>query len=420
MAMTGITYQTVNEDVASKSLQVTVPVERLVATEQRAVKEYARKVRLPGFRQGHAPEPVVRKRFETEIRRYVLEDSLRESWDTILKETELKPLSEPQIRNVTFEAGQPLTFDVLIEIRPEITLANVSGFALARSVPVVTDSMVQDQLQHLREQRGTWTPLPGQRAKPGNLVSVTVATLEDGVAAAGAQPHDLVLGQGQAIPELEERIMELQPGASVDADVRFPDDHSDEARRGQTRRVRITLHEVKEQVLPALDDDLARELGDFDSLATLETRVREDLTTEAVRRADDEVRTQLLQRIAEANQVPAPPSMVHRLLHAYGESYRVEPEQFEAFAKSFQAVAEAQVRRELILDSLATAQNLRSTEGELDERVAQLAASRGVDPGKLYASLQQNRRLSELEHSITEEKVFSWLLQQSTITEGTA
>jgi len=114
--MTGISYETMSEDIASKSLQVTVDTDRLEATERRAVREYARKARLPGFRKGHAPEPVVRRRFETEIRRYVLEDALRESWDTILKETDLKPTSDPQIRNVTFETGKPLTFEVLVEV----------------------------------------------------------------------------------------------------------------------------------------------------------------------------------------------------------------------------------------------------------------------------------------------------------------
>lgn len=418
--MTGITYQTTSEDVASKSLQVTVDPDRLEATERRAVREYARSARLPGFRKGHAPEPVVRRRFEAEIRRYVLEESLRESWDAILKETELKPTSDPQIRNVSFELGKPLTFEMQIEVRPEISLTTTGGFALTRKHVAVTDEMVRDQLQQLREQRGTWTPLTGVRAKPGNLVSVTVTTLEDGVEPVAGQPHDLVLGQGQAIPELEEQIMALEPGGTTDAEVRFPEDHSDESRRGKTRKVRITLHEVKEQVLPDLDDALAQELGEFDSLASLTARVRDDLETDARRRADDELHGDLLRQIGEANAVPAPGSMVHRLLHAYAESYRVEPAQFETFTKSFEPIAVAQVKRELILDAVATAQNLRATEGDIDDRVAKLAASRGVEAGKLYASLQQNRRLGELEHAITEEKVLGWLLQQSTVTEGAA
>ena len=420
MAMTGITYSTTSQDVASRSLQVSVDAERLEATERRAVREYARKARLPGFRKGHAPEPVVRRRFEAEIKRFVLEEALRESWDAILKETDLKPTSDPQIRNVSFESGKPLTFEMLIEVRPEITLTKTGGFALTRKVPVVTDDMVRDQMQQLREQRGSWNPLPGVRPKPGNLVSVTVTTLEAGVDPAAGQPHDLILGQGQAIPELEERIMELMPGGTVDAEVRFPEDHAEESRRGKTRNVRIALHEVKEQVLPELDDALARELGDFDSLAGLESRVRADLVAEAKRRADDELNGELLRRVGEANDVPAPHSMVHRLLHAYAESYRVEPAQFETFEKSFHPVAEAQVKRELILDAVATAQNLRATEGDIDERVARLAAARGVDPAKLYTSLQQNKRLGELEHAITEEKVLTWLLQQSTVTEEAA
>ena len=420
MAMTGITYQTTSEDVASRSLQVTVDPDRLEATERRAVREYARSARLPGFRKGHAPEPVVRRRFEAEIRRFVLEESLRESWNAILKETALKPTSDPQIRNVSFEAGQPLTFEMQVEIRPEITLAKTGGFTLVRTVAVVTDGMVRDQLQELREQRGTWTPLPGVRAKPGNLVSVTVTNIEAGVEPVAGQPHDLILGQGQAIPELEEQIMAIAPGETAEAEVRFPEDHSEESRRGKTRKVRIAVHEVKQQLLPELDDALARELGDFDSLATLTVRVRADLEADAQRRSGDELNGDLLRQIGEANAVPAPASMVHRLLHAYAESYRVEAAQFETFAKSFEPIAQAQVKRELILDAVATAQNLRATEGDLDARVAKLAAARGVEAGKLYASLQQARRLGELEHALTEEKVFGWLLQQSTVTEGTA
>jgi trigger factor len=418
--MTGITYETKAEDVASRALQVTVDADRLAASELRAVREYARKARLPGFRKGHAPEPVIRRRFEQEIRQFVLEDALRESWDTILKETEVKPITEPQVRNVSFETGKPLTFELLIELRPEITLATTGGFTLTRTVPPVADAAIDEQLQRLREERGSWNPLSGVRPKPGNLVSVTVTTLEDDVEPAAGQPHDLILGQGQAIPQLEERIMELQPGETVDADVRFPDDHTDAARRGQQRRVRVTLHEVKEQVLPPLDDALARELGDFDSLAVLRDRVADDLRGEAGRHADEEVRSALVRQLADANNVPAPHSMVHRLMHAYAESYRIDQSQLETFERSFHPIAEAQVKRELVLDAVATAQNLRATEGDIDTRVAALAAARGMEPGKLYASLQQHHRLAELERSITEEKVFTWLLQQSTVTEEAA
>ncbi len=419
--MTDITYETTAQDAASRSLQVTVPTEQLAASERRAVRQYASRTRLPGFRKGHAPEPVVRRRFSAEIRQFVLEDALRTSWEQILKDTDLKPTADPQVRNVSFEDGQPLTFELLIEVRPSIELTTAGGFTLTRTVAPVTEEQVAEQLDRLREQRANWTPLAeGVRPAEGQLVSVTVATLTDGEPAGDAAPHSLVIGEGQAIPDLEERIMTMLPGETLDAEVRLPEDHPDEARRGEARSVRITLHEVKSKALPELDDAFAREVGDFADLAALRVALREDLEAEAVRSADAAVRDQVIQAVAEANEVPAPPSLVRRLLAAYAEGYRVPEDQAEAFATSFRPVAEAQVRRELVLDAVVSAQNLRATEEELDARIAELAGARGVEPGALYAQLEQGKRLGELEHQITEEKAFAWLLEQSTVTEGAA
>lgn len=415
--MTEITYQTTAQDVASRSLQVTVPVERLAAVERRAIKEYTRQARLPGFRKGQAPEAVIRRRFEQEIRRHVLEDALRESWETVLKASDLKPMADPQVKNLTWEPGQPLVFDLQVDVRPELTLATTGGFALTRKAVAVTDAMVEEQLDRLRESKATWSPLEGVRPKPGHLVSVSVTPLEEGKEPVEQAPYNLVLGQGQTIPDLEERILGMQPAETVETDVRFPEDHPDASRRGQQRKLRVTLHEVKEQVLPPLDDAFAREIGDFDSAATLRARVRDDVTADAGRSSEQDLRDQLIQRLVEANAIPAPESLVHRLIHGYAEAYQIPKDQFAAFESSFHSVAEGQVRRELAIEAVATAQNLHATEADVDARVAEMAAARGGEPGKLYASLQQANRLQELERSLTEEKTFAWLLAQSTVTE---
>ncbi len=418
--MTEITFRQTAEDVASKTLEVTVPVEQLADAERRAVREYARQVRLPGFRKGHAPEAVVRRKFEQEIKRWVLEDSLRQGWELIQKEAALKPTADPQIRKVSYEPGQPLSFEMVVEVRPELVLATTGGFTLTRPAVAVTEAMVAEQLDRLREQKATWTPLEGVQPAPGHLVSVSVTTMIEGQEPVEGAPYSLVIGQGQAIADLEERILTLKPGESSEGDVRFPEDHPDASRRGQSRRVRVTLHEVKAQNLPALDDAFARELGDFDSVELLRTQVRQDVSAEAARNAEQAVREELVQLLVKANDVPAPEGLVHRLLHAYAEGYQIPKEQFETFATSFRPVAESQVRRELVLDAVATAQNLHATEQDLDARVAELAQARGVETGKLYASLQQAKRLGELERSLTEEKTFAWLLAQSTVTEGAA
>ena len=412
--MNQITVEKTAEDSASKSLHVTVPLDRVREAEARALKYYAKRARLPGFRPGKAPDTVVRKRFGDAIRQTVLEEVIRESWETAKTAESLKPITDPAIRNLKFEEGSPIEFELHVEVRPELKLGRVGGFRLERRVAPVTDNAINEQLARIQEHKAAWIPVEGAKPTPGQMVRVEVAPIENGVAGP-AQPHDLVLGDNQAIPELEERIMTLLPGETAEAEVRFPDDHPDESRRGQTRRVRITLHEVKRQELPPLDDALAREAGDFENLEALRAAVRQDLEREAAREADTEVRRNLIGQLVEANRVEAPHSLVHRLLHGYAEVYKVPEEQLAGFEQQFHGIAEAQVKRDLALDALVETHELRATESELDERINAMAATRGVPAGQVYASLQKANRLQELERAITEEKAFDFLLKQSTV-----
>jgi trigger factor len=414
--MTPITVEKTAEDSASKSLHVTVPVDRVREAEARALKYYAKRARLPGFRPGKAPDTVVRKRFGDAIRQTILEEVIRESWETAKTSESLKPITDPAIRNLKFEDGSPIEFELHVEVRPELKLDRIGGFRLERRVAAVTDAAVQEQLARLQEQKATWIPVEGAKPAPGQMVRVEVAPIENGVAAA-AQPHDLVLGDHQTIPELEEQIMTLLPGETSETEVRFPDDHPDESRRGQTRRVRIALHEVKRQELPPLDDALAREAGDFEGLDALRAAIRQDLEREAEREADADVRQKLLAQIVEANGVEAPHSLVHRLLHGYAEVYKVPADQIPGFEQQFHQIADNQVKRDLVLDAIVEAHSLRATEAELDQRINSMAAARGTPAGQVYASLQKANRLQELERVLTEEKVFDFLLKQSTIEE---
>jgi len=236
-----------------------------------------------------------------------------------------------------------------------------------------------------------------------------------------SNPHNIVLGQNQAVPDLEEKVMGLEAGQTVEADVRFPEDHPDEARRGQTRRVRVTLHEIKRQELPPLDDAFANEVGDFETLASLKDAIRTDLARDAERTADAQVRSALINELVAANNIPAPHSLVHRWLHAYAHQFGIPQEPHEALAKfeeQFHSIAEAQVRRDLIFGALVEREKLQATEAEIDERIGALAAARGVSAGDLYGQLQKAGRLPELELSITEDKAFTWLLAQSTVAEA--
>ena len=416
--MTDIAIQKTKEDLASKSLQVTVPAERVKAAEDGAVAKYAKSARLPGFRKGKAPESLVRRKYADAIRQSVLEELVQASWEQAREREKLRPVGQPHIHDLKWSETNVVEFELHVDVHPELTLKKTGGFTLTRTLGPVTDAQLTEQLDKLREQKATWSPIETKPA-PGNLVELTIANLDDGEGS-GERPYSLVLGEGQAIPELEERVMERALGETRDVNVKFPDDYPEEGKRGKSRKLRLTLREVKRQDLPALDDAFAREQGDFEDVAALQQAVRTDLEKEAQRDADAKVRDQLIQAIIAANDVPAPKSLVDRLSGGYAEAYGIPKEQYATFRAEFETVAAAQVRRGLVLDAVVDANKLAASEADIDARVSEMAKARNAPPAQLYASLEKAGRLRDLERALTEEKAFTWLLSQSTVTEGKA
>ena len=307
--MADILIKKTAEEPGAASLAVTVPAEHVREAEERATTAYQRRARLPGFRKGKAPTAIVRKQFAEDIRQQALEDLIRESWRAALAQEALKPIADPHIHNLKWPGGTetdaPVTFEFHVEVKPDLKLERLGGFRLKRTVQPVTEEQVTAQLNELRAQRAPWLPIEGEAPKLQDLVSVTIAT-RAGDEAKDPQSYQLVLGEGRAIPEVEERILGLTPGQTLDTTVRFPQDFPEEAKRGQTRDIRITLHEVKRQQLSELDDAFAREVGDFESLEALRRTVRDDLERDAQREADARVRAELIEQIVAANRIAAP------------------------------------------------------------------------------------------------------------------
>lgn len=399
---------------AERRLAVSVPVDQVRDAEDEAARRYASRVRLPGFRPGKAPPAMVRKRFADAIRQQALETLVREAYEEAVGREQLKLVGQPHVHDVKFEQGQPLTFELHLEVRPEIKLARTQGFRVERPARVVTQDQVTEQLDAMREQRATWTPVEGRPA-PGDMVTVVLSTPDETGALTDGKEHRLVLGSGQAIPGIEELVMEAAPGDTIERPVKWPDDFPDETQRGQTKLVRVVLRDVKRRSLPALDDAFAREVGDFDSKDALVAAVRDDLTRHAERDADAEVRRRLLDDIASANPFELPPTWVQRLIDAYAQAYQIPEADRPRFAKEFRPVAEGQVRRELIIDTIAERETLAATEADVDDRVAEIASKRQAPVAEVYSSLQKADRLREIERSVTEDKVFKWLLERNTV-----
>jgi trigger factor len=405
----------IGEEPGAASLQVEVAAERVKVAEQKATKAFAKQAKMPGFRRGKVPEGVIRRQFKDAIKDSVLRELISESWKAAIDQEGLEPIAEPRVTELSFEQDAPLKFQLEVEIKPEITLDRVGSFELTRHVAVVTDDMVEDHVEQVRKQKAPWTPID-EKPAPGQMVSVSIATV--GETSEESKPYQIVLGEGQAIPDLEEAIMALTPGKTSTASVKYPDDFPDESKRGQPRSVRIELHEVKRLDLPALDDAFAREVGDFDSVDDLRKAVRDDMENEATREADADIRRQVMEQVVAANNLVPPKPLVHRLLSGYAQAYQVSDEQLESFSAEFLPIAERQVQRDLVIDHLAQREKLVSTEEDLDRRIEEIAERRGSKPGEVYASLQKAGRIKEIEQSLTEENVFAYLLEQSTIAES--
>jgi len=423
MTETGIAITAAAQDAARRTYAVSVSPERVRAAEAATTERYARQLKVQGFRKGKAPAAVVRRRFGDAIRQTVIEELLRASWEAARQQDGLKPIADPQVRNVKFEDGAPLTFELLVDVKPEIALDRLGGFRLTRRSAAVTDEMVDAQLTTLREQRAPWVPA-AERAKPGDMVEATITNLDEPPAAAGGgdapEPVRFVLGQGRALPELESQLMALDPGGTWEGALRFPDDHPDAAKRGQSRRVRVALGEVKRQSLPELTDEFAREVGEFESVEALRAAVKADLEAEAKREAEARVRGELIDQLAAANNVAVPPSLLDRALAAYVAAYGIPEDQRARFASEFRPVAEAGVRRDLILDTVAERKGLAASGDAVAARIADVARRRGETPAAVRAALEKAGRLRELERSITEENVFTFLLGESTVEDAPA
>ena len=399
----------------SRRLQISVPADTVASFEDQAARKYATQVRIPGFRPGKAPPSMVRKRFPEAVRQEAIEIVINEAFRVAIEQQGLKLAAQPHVHDLKANPGEALEFELHCEVRPELALDTVDGFTITRKENVVTDELIEEQIERIRDQKAQWTPVE-EKAAPGDMVTVSLATADaDGTLPEGKE-YRIVLGGGQAIPGIEEVIMETAPGATTEKSVRWPDDFPDETQRGTTKLVRVVVKDVKKKTLPALDDAFAREVGDFDTVQALRDAVRTDMTEHAKREADADVKGQLIEQIIEANPFDVPKAWVMQMVDGYMQMYGVPEQQRQTFAQEFMPMAERQVRRDLVIDTLAERESLQASAADVDARIEELAKARNADPGQVYAQLQKSGRLTEIERELTEERVFAWLLEKNPVT----
>jgi len=401
-----------------RTMNVIVPSGVVNSERRRLTGELAARVKLPGFRKGHVPSSVVEKRFGQSLSREALDKLIGAAYREALSQQELNPISEGEVDNVQYEPDHDLTFSISFDVRPEIELSRLGGFRVERPAVNGLEDKLEQVLGRLREEKGTWHPLEEGKPEDGNLVEVEIQRMNDGEVGE-AQPYQLVLGQGDATPNIEEAIKSLEIDGSGDFVVRFPDDFPNEERRGQEEHLHIRLDSRQHLVLPELDAEFAKSLGEFEGVEDLNEKIQADLEKEAEEQAESVVRGKLLDAILDANPFTVPVSMVDRYVESVlGNPEGVPPEKLTEAKEQLSPQAEHAVKRILAIDRLSEIQELGATEEDLDDRIEEIAEKSGDTPARIYASLQKGERLEALEREITERKVFDFLKEQSEITEA--
>ena len=411
----------------SRRLSITIPAAKVQRTREQVAAQIARNARLPGFRKGKLPTRVIEQRFGPSIEQETLDRLIQDSYKQAIESHGFNPITQGKVENVQFEPGDDLRFEVEFEVNPKMELTQLTGFTATRPTLDVGEDDVSSVLERLREDRGTWTPVEGE-TKPewGDQVMVEITALDaEGAATEDARSYRFPLGEGQAIPEVEESILTLTTGAEGEFTVRFPDDFPDEARRGEEQRLRIKLTEVQKRSLPEIDDELAKAVGGFESVDALRARILEDLGKDAEQRAEAEVRQQLLQGIIEANPFDVPGSLVERYLdhmtghsHAEGHDHHHTPEeeaQIERVRTGLRPQAEWNLKRMMVVDRVAEQEGLNATQDEIDARVEEIAARHDQSPSEVWIQLEKSGQLETLEREITEDKVFEFLKSGNTV-----
>lgn len=401
----------------ARRLTITVPAARIERERRGTAEEVARSARLPGFRKGKVPAHVIEKRYGPLIERDTLEKVVNEAYREAMRREGLQPITDASVGDVDYTAGADLTFNVDVEVRPEIELNRLGGFRVQRPVPVVEEASVNEVLERVRDQHAVWTPLEaGASLESGDAVAVEISEL--GETGEPGQPftRELVLGQAEVAPRVEEAIRSLEIGQQGEFSVDLRTDPNDAASAPDLHRIRVSLLEARRADRPEVDDEFARAAGEFESLDDLRARIREDLQREAERDAERSVRAMLLQNIIDANPFEIPRSMIENYLdRMVPEADGQDETALAQFREAAWPMAERMIQRMLVVAKIAETEALRATPEEVEERVGALAERLGRGADEVRAQLRKDGRLRELEDEITENKVLDYLKSLSTI-----
>src|SRR5579872_3387508 len=374
-----------------KTVRVEIPSDVVTSEIDRIAKDYSRKARVPGFRPGKTPPRVIKQRYKDQILHDVAHDLIPRAVDDALREKGMEAVDTPDVRDVNIEEGQPLTFTASFDTVPEFDPGDLKTIAFRRASNAITDEAVDLSLQRLRDRAARFEPVEGRGVDHGDTVVLDLDRLDPGGKPDTHKDVSIEMGAKANPPGFDEQLLGLEVGATKSFTLHYPADYPIGELANTDVSYTVTIKGLKRRVLPELDDEFAKDLGEFETLAALKTRVREDLEHEAKHAAEREDQAELMKQLASRVPFEIPASMIEREVDRRLEEFarrlidqNVDPRQagidWNAFRESQREVAREAVAAALVLDEITRREKLEVTESEIENEVARYAERTGRTP----------------------------------------
>jgi trigger factor len=411
-----------------KNLTVEIPSDIVDAEIERVARDYSRKARIPGFRPGKAPARVIKQRFKDQILHDVAHDLVPNAIDEAMRERGLEPVDTPDVRDVSVEEGRALTFTASFDTVPAFDPGDLAAIALRRARVAIDEEAVSDALQRLRDRAGRYEPVEGRGVVEGDTVTLDLDRKDAKGEVDTHKDVSVPLGAKANPPGFDEQLLGLETGARKTFSIHYPADYAIADLANADVEYTATVKGIKRRVLPELDDEFAKDLGDFQTLDALRARVREDLEHEARHAAEREVRAELMKQLAARVPFEVPASLVEREIDRRIEDFarrlveqNIDPRQagidWNAFRESQREVARDAVAGALALDEIARREQLNVTEEDVEREIGRYAERSGRAPAAVRAALEKEGGLSRVYSGLRREKSVDFAMTHATIAE---
>ncbi|HJB20631.1 MAG TPA: trigger factor [Candidatus Fournierella merdavium] len=416
-----------------QELQFSVDADTFKAAIDKAFKREGKKYNVPGFRKGHAPRAVIEKMYGADIFHYdAINDLFPEAYEAAVAAACIEPVGRPEVDVVSESLDDGVVLKVTVAVKPEIKVGSYTGLKAVKKVHTVDDADVEAELVRMQNRNGRIITREG-KAENGDTVDMDFEGFVDGTPFEGgkAEHYSLVLGSGSFIPGFEEQLVGHEAGEEFDVNVSFPEDYHAKELAGKPAVFKIKLHEVKTKELPALDDEFAKDVSEYDTLDELKASIRKGMEEQNEKQAALEVENDLVNQVIATIEGDIPDAMYEaRMDEAVRDfEYRLAQQglkldmylqymgqTLETFRASFKEQAEKQVKIRLALEAIAAAENITASDEELEAELQRVAdnykmelakVKELVNPDEVKKDLAVNKAIDFIrDHAeITEEKV---------------